>query len=216
MYDSRAFTQLVGTLKRLVFLLLVSSVGWAAAPCSTQLITHQSPDLDSAIESMLHIQNELVVARSDAAPAQGFLITRWTAEETREILKFGMLFLAQSEGEVAGYAVVVPGSSLVDSIHPEADHLQGTEAMRDLCSQPYFCRIGVKVARQRDGIGAVLVEAIKAHFPSGVFSLVLQWPHDNTASLRFFERQGFTQVGTLEVASFKDFGHKKSRIVQWP
>lgn len=135
---------------------------------------------------MLAIQNELVVNRDEPTPEQGFLITRWTAEETREVLKTGTLYLAHSAGEVAGYAVVVPGSSLV--INPETDRLIASEAMRELASQPYFCRIGVRNSRQRDGVGRVLADAIKADNPGGVFSLILQWPHDNTASLRFFER----------------------------
>ncbi|MFI1708411.1 GNAT family N-acetyltransferase [Streptomyces griseoruber] len=117
------------------------------------------------------------------SPAEG---VAWLAAH----LERGSAFVAEVEGEVAGYAVYGPWREL--------------DGYRDTVEDSVYVREG----RHGLGIGSALLDAlVAAAREAGHHIMIAAIETENAASVRLHERFGFQDVGTVREAGVK-FGRR--------
>ena len=98
-----------------------------------------------------------------------------------------LLFLAEQDGEAAGYTMLVFGE-------PNDPDVAAAVTMRPTVE---LSKVYVRAAHHGSGLAAQLVEtSVEASISRGARSIWLGVNQENVRANRFYEKRGFAQVGT--------------------
>jgi ribosomal protein S18 acetylase RimI-like enzyme len=156
------------------------------------------------------IQAALCATPATADRDRGFLVSVFGELELDALLdeKNTMVLLEGEPEAPAGFALLTDIHHLTD-LDALASHNWITGESR------YLYQIAIAPGHERRGLGRELLDACKRVATHLVADIVIS-PVENTRSLRFFERNGFSAIGVLTLASYRDFGPVTSRVVAWP
>lgn len=188
----------------------------ANAGITVRTVSAADEDLGETVAQILAIQSKLWLADRHSKPSeQGFLIGKWSPEETQRLVRTEKVLVAESEGKVVGYTILVEGRVFESALRPGLDSILCHRFRPDFGSITYLQQIGVDPDSARAGVGSALVRAAKEISPQGIFLAILALPFHNAASYAFFQKQGFTAIGFLDVTAYEALGDKRSHLMYW-
>jgi ribosomal protein S18 acetylase RimI-like enzyme len=176
-------------------------------------------EIQEVLPEILQIQSSWIISRETVAPKNGFLISSFSPEELSSLIqKDGMLVCAFRESEILGYCLTTPileFTSLYEDSSEGDFHPSASQSISD-STHRYLYQIATTPSQIGLGVGQGLIEITQV--ASRGFALltdVLTAPIENTASRRFFRKNGFKPIGELTLKSYRNFGELKSEVLQY-
>ena len=143
----------------------------------------------------------------------GFLATCF---ETGELARFlsldGELYVCELDSVFCGFALVTGGSVFEQQI--TAGSVDWGNRL-DLSEYRYLYQIVVTGEYARKGAGNRLLREVCSRESNGLIADVLMDPFCNEPSLKFFEANGFSSLGTLTLGNYRDYGKLQSKVFLW-
>lgn len=184
------------------------------------------------IEQVLEVKSQRLLAHPDDASQHpgGFLVGTLDQEQISAFLREGgRLYVASIDDQCAGYLLSTsideffgyfsPDHQTETSKHQEsavftplAEHSDVLIRMQsDLFV--YHVAVGRQFSRLR--VGSLLMEKLFLDSPGkGFIADILTEPIHNGASMAFFKKHGFEDVGTIDYFGYKGFGDLKTRVLR--
>ncbi len=191
-------------IKKIFFLLFATS---ALYGYTLHLSDKHSSDKKEVIDKLLDLQATWQVNIREMQPletaVEGFLFVRMKSEELIHLLdaKEVKILWAEEEGELLGYLILTQMNEFFDlyvdsPIRTFDCHIDPATFSQE--GLHYIEQIAVKKEAVLQGIATRLLNEAKRLSPKGLVAAVLTKPFPNLASLRFFSRNGFINVGFLD------------------
>jgi ribosomal protein S18 acetylase RimI-like enzyme len=158
----------------------------------------------------------LVPNPSYGASGDAFLISAFDLQELNGLLESGAaLILLERENELVGYSLITPIEEFTALYAPGSGDTFMPTTTIPIEKTDYLYQIAVAPKYSRRGFGYRLLELAKVHSQSGLLADILVQPLENSASIQFFEKNGFAECGTLILANYRDFGQLQSKVYLW-
>ncbi len=176
-------------------------------------------EIQEVVPKILQIQSSWIISRETVAPKTGFLISSFPPEELSSLIQNdGMLVCAFRESEIIGYCLTTPISEFTSLYEDasEGDFRPSEPQSVSDSTHRYLYQSATTPSLAGVGVGQGLIEFTQG--ASKGFALltdVLTAPIENTASRRFFRKNGFKPIGELTLKSYRNFGELKSEVLQY-
>lgn len=146
--------------------------------------------------------------------AAGFLVGTLRPEALVAMLADGArLHTRYESGLLVGYMIVCPVRYLTGLFFDRCGGEYVPDAAVEFAEYEFLYQIAVDAGAGRRGVGsAMLREHLDRDGRGLVVDVVIQ-PHRNDASLGFFRKHGFREVGTLRLAAYDDAGPITTRVL---
>lgn len=188
--------------------------------------------IDNISELVIECQSKLLMKnlekRNDYDRGQGFLIHEWTRDSLTKSLSSSGSFLIciidSYKNHLAGYLLVTATHHLFQHVNSELGQLTLDENVltdqqwKQFISSHvhYIEQTGVDPEYQRLGIGNRLITLAKNQSTEGLYTCVIVWPYENTASTNLKRKNGFQSVGIWsQINCSESFPHKATVFI-WP
>lgn len=194
-----------------------------------KIIDSTTENKDEVIKEILSLQGALLAnPYADYLPetceTNGFILIKMTQEYVRDLLdkKHARIICANSSMQLLGYLILTDISEFMDLYHDST--IGFFESLMSVGRFEYYFlsqsvgyieQIAVKAGFSKMGIGKALVESCKDLIRTGLVTDVFIQPHINKASLAFFAKQEFVEIGTLHQEAKADFPAHQTRVLFW-
>ena len=180
---------------------------------------------ESLIEELLALRRPWIVdpdqALPDFANLYGFLLFDSTPQKVKNYLgkHKGKILAAYLDEELVGYLALTDATGFTDFYRntpfTTADGKKSLD-INFLHEQAGFIgEIGVKVGYKQKGIGSFLIKAAKNLHPKGLIADIFIHPLLNKASLAFFSKKEFQEIGILYQQPVGDWTAYQSKVIYW-
>lgn len=189
--------------KFLFFFLLIVAVLNAH---TLHITDHTCFDKEDVVTKVLELQSSWQVNIREPQDVntslEGFLFIRMTPAGLLDLLDIrkAQIIWAEEEGEFLGYLILTPMDEFFDLYINSPIRTFDCKIDHNIFLQEgllYIEQIAVRKQNAHQGIASSLLDVAKQLAPKGLVAAVLTEPFANLASLNFFLKNGFTQVGFL-------------------
>ncbi len=170
-----------------------------------EYLTFREADRDD-IQAIVNIHNSHARSQNTSIE-RGFLLTQITEDEIVQSLNNSCRYFvsAKSDGEILGF-VAISQPKISDEILDKI--IWKDEAFKKRVTSDrhfYLERVATKLDWMGRGVAQFMYKEIYQVFPNSFISLfIVTQPIANTRSLMFHQKQGFEQIGTLQIDLFLD------------
>ena len=190
------------------------------------IIDKTSEKKDQIIDDVLQLQQSLIVDPflKEELPETGFLLIKMQASYIQQLLeeKNGRIIASYNQNELMGYIILTEVSEFMElyqdpkigSFECEVP-LDSLETYFKNQAVGYIEQIAVKKEYAKKGIGNILVTICKNLAPDGLIADIFIDPIVNFASLAFFAKMGFYEIGTLSQKPKNNFFAHHTRVFCW-
>ncbi|MEG5084165.1 GNAT family N-acetyltransferase [Microcoleus sp. AT8-B4] len=138
---------------------------------------------------------------------RGFLLTQITEDEIVQSLNNSCKYFvsAKTDGEIVGF-VAISQPKISDEILDKIIWKDEVFKKRVTSDRHFYLeRVATKLDWMGRGVAQFMYNEIYQVFPTSLISLfIVTQPIANTRSLMFHQKQGFEQIGTLQIDRFLD------------
>lgn len=194
-----------------------------------QISDAHSSNLDTVIAEVLLLQGTLIIdPHNENIPPEfqenGFLLIKMKDEYARNLLtaKQGKIIGAYSSGVLIGYVLLTEIDEFMSLYHDLAignfDCTMSLEEFEDYFAHRqvgYIEQIAVRRGCAKRGVGAAMLKAAQELTPDGLVADVFIDPIVNSASLAFFSKSGFADIGILHQNAKPGFFAHQTRVFFW-
>jgi len=158
------------------------------------------------IQAIVNIHNSHARSQNTSID-RGFLLTQITEDEIVKSLNNSCRYFvaAKADGEILGF-VAISQPKISDEILDKI--IWKNEAFKKRVTSDrhfYLERVATKLDWMGRGVAQFMYKEIYQVFPSSFISLfIVTHPIANSRSLMFHQKQGFEQIGTLQIDLFLD------------
>ena len=184
---------------------------------------------EDLIRELLTLRQPLVVDFSekelpDLASFYGFLFPPTTLDRVKLFFEKyeGKIITAYLDEELVGFLALTDASVFTELYHePNYGSFDCTENLdtleQDFLTKRigYVTEIAVKTGYCKKGIGTSLLNAAKRLMPQGLVADIYLYPFANNASLSFFAKKKFREIGTLYLKHRDTLNALRTRVVYW-
>lgn len=206
-----------------VFFTIQNSFGQEGV--TIQIIENDASNNEEIILGLLKLQSSLMLPPASENPdlkwaEKGYLLIRTNPDFLRNLIheRKARVVAAFFGGELVGYAILTEISEFIKLYqNPLIGKIESKFNIEEFIKKQnikYVEQIAVKPGIKR-GIGSALLEKCKELSPEGLIADIFIKPIKNKASLLFFAKKGFIEVGTLKLEAGKGFVAHQTRIVLW-
>ncbi|MEG4489250.1 GNAT family N-acetyltransferase [Microcoleus sp. D2_18a_B4] len=170
-----------------------------------EYLTFREADRED-IQAIVNIHNSHARGQNTSID-RGFLLTQITEDEIFKSLNNSCRYFvaAKTAGEILGFVAISPpklSEEILDKIIWK-DEIFKKRVTSD--RHFYLERVATKLNWMGRGVAQFMYKEIYQFFPNSFISLfIVTQPIANTRSLMFHQKQGFEQIGTLQVDRFLD------------
>ncbi|MCK0469949.1 GNAT family N-acetyltransferase [Halalkalibacter sp. APA_J-10(15)] len=155
------------------------------------------------VDQIVSISKRLLHGASNQE--KGFLIRELKQEVVHKHID--EFYVARANGEIAGYLWL--------NKHYPADRLTYTKMIEEvaLSSTIYVKQVAVDPLFARRGVATKLYEAVFSMYPhQRISACIATKPLNNTPSIRYHEKLGFTKVGSLVMTNYLGFDRYEADV----
>lgn len=175
---------------------------------SIEVVDKTAENKGKVIEEVLAVQRALIYDPHSPVPFEGkekgFLTVRMCEETLFDLLdKEGKIITARSNDRMVGYLLLSDCEDFLSWAENKKFESSWTIAQLRAFLSPlkvqYIDQIGVKHEYARLGVGTALVNKAQSMSEAGLITDILCAPHQNEASIAFFTKKGFVEIGVVHV-----------------
>ncbi|MEG3911109.1 GNAT family N-acetyltransferase [Microcoleus sp. w1-18aA5] len=158
------------------------------------------------IQAIVNIHNSHARGQNTSIE-RGFLLTQITEDEIVQSLNNSCRYfvVAKTDGKIVGF-VAISQPKISDEILDKIIWKDEVFKKRVTSDRHFYLeRVATKLDWMGRGVAQFMYKEIYQFFPNSFISLfIVTQPIANTRSLMFHQKQGFEQIGTLQVDRFLD------------
>ncbi|MEG5016486.1 MULTISPECIES: GNAT family N-acetyltransferase [unclassified Microcoleus] len=158
------------------------------------------------IQAIVNIHNSHARSQNTSID-RGFLLTQITEDEIVQSLNNSCKYFvsAKTDGEIVGF-VAISQPKISDEILDKIIWKDEVFKKRVTSDRHFYLeRVATKVDWMGRGVARFMYKEIYQVFPNSFISLfIVTQPIANARSLMFHQKQGFEQIGTLQIDRFLD------------
>ncbi|HSF76908.1 MAG TPA: GNAT family N-acetyltransferase [Microcoleus sp.] len=179
-----------------------------------EYLTFREADRED-IQAIVNIHNSHARGQNTSSD-RGFLLTQITEDEIVQSLNNSCRYFvaAKTDGEIVGF-VAISQPKISDEILDKIiwkDEVFKKKVTSD--RHFYLERVATKLDWMGRGVAQFMYKEIYQVFPNSFISLfIVTRPIANNRSLIFHEKQGFKQIGTLQIDLFLDLQNYESILL---
>ncbi|MEG4855027.1 GNAT family N-acetyltransferase [Microcoleus sp. B5-D4] len=174
-------------------------------PYAMQYLTFREADRED-IQAIVNIHNSHARGQNTSIE-RGFLLTQITEDEIVQSLNNSCRYFvsAKTDGEILGF-VAISQPKISDEILDKIIWKDEVFKKRVTSDRHFYLeRVATKLNWMGRGVAQFMYKEIYQVFPNSFISLfIVSQPIANTRSLMFHQKQGFEQIGTLQIDRFLD------------
>jgi len=184
---------------------------------------------EDLLREILTLRHPLVVdftekELSPIASLYGFLFPPTTLERVKFFFEKyeGKIITAYLNEELVGFLALTNASVFTELSHdPNYGSFTCTENLvaleQDFLTKRigYVTEIAVKPGYYKKGIGTSLIHAAKRLMPQGLVADIFVYPFANNASLSFFAKKNFREIGVFHLKHPDTLSALRTRVVYW-
>ncbi len=187
-----------------------------------------SSDKEEVISNLLLLQHDWQIDiraySSQNDTGNGFLFVRMQPEFIHHLVehKNAIIISASTDKELVGYIILTDITEFFDLyMHTPIRTFECLvnqsvfEKYLDEHTVRYVEQIAVKRDQAHKGIGTNLLNKAKSMSPSGIVAAVLTKPVPNSASLDFFTKNQFIDMGTLNCMECPEWPAYQTQVLFW-
>ncbi|MEG4265821.1 GNAT family N-acetyltransferase [Microcoleus sp. Pol12A4] len=179
-----------------------------------EYLTFREADRED-IQAIVNIHNSHARGQNTSIE-RGFLLTQITQDEIVQSLNNSCRYFvaAKTDGEILGFVAIsqpkISDEMLDKIIWKDEDFKKRVTSDRHF----YLERVATKLDCMGRGVARFMYEEIYKNFPNSLISLfIVTRPIANNRSLIFHQKQGFEQIGTLQIDLFLDLQNYESILL---
>lgn len=171
---------------------------------------------ESVLRSVLRLQEKWIVKAEHADTLSGFLISALSFAELMGLIRGGSeLWCSIGHSRLLAYCLITPPSEFTSLFKDEDRGRFFAEGDINFLETRYLFQVCTDKAISRKSVGSDLLGYLLKKVNCPLITDILTSPLNNSASIQFFKKNGFLEIGDLELAGYRDFGKLTSRVLIW-